>query len=216
MTNAYGRIYLEDAMENLGEMLDFAVNHCNMEIEDVINLFISGGWAEQYEKGVPKYICGMTGTELFLDMLSDSGIDITYRNMEVDYEYTAEYWCGHMLVYYQWYTGMRFKDVLSYVTIKEILKLYPSLQDASETRFVNALNKLINKKRPVSRLSYIRNVVGISQRELADKSGVTLRMVQQYEQRAKDINKASVTNLLALSKSLGCAIEDLLEPEILV
>ena len=43
------------------------------------------------------------------------------------------------------------------------------------------------------------------------KSGVNLRTLQQYELKAKDINKAATTTLLALSKTLGCKIEDLLE-----
>lgn len=39
-------------------------------------------------------------------------------------------------------------------------------------------------------------------------------MIQQYEQRAKDINKATGTNLLALAQTLGCRVEDLMEVEI--
>ena len=46
---------------------------------------------------------------------------------------------------------------------------------------------------------------------LAEKSGVSLRMIQQYEQGAKDINKASGESLVALSRALGCRMEDLLE-----
>ena len=46
---------------------------------------------------------------------------------------------------------------------------------------------------------------------LAEKSGVHIRNVQQYEQRAKDINKAAVITLVALAKSLNCEIENLLE-----
>ncbi len=36
-------------------------------------------------------------------------------------------------------------------------------------------------------------------------------MIQQYEQRAKDINKASAGNLFVLARVLGCKAEDLLE-----
>lgn len=36
-------------------------------------------------------------------------------------------------------------------------------------------------------------------------------MIQQYEQGAKDINKATGTNLLALARTLGCRMEDLME-----
>ena len=56
-----------------------------------------------------------------------------------------------------------------------------------------------------------RKHAGLTQKELAEKSGVNLRTLQQYELKAKDINKAATTTLLALSKTLGCKIEDLLE-----
>ena len=57
----------------------------------------------------------------------------------------------------------------------------------------------------------LRQSVGYSQRELAEKSGVNLRTLQQYELRAKDINKAATETLLKLSKTIGCKIEDLPE-----
>ena len=42
-------------------------------------------------------------------------------------------------------------------------------------------------------------------------SGAWLCSIQMYEQRNKDINKASVESLYRISKVLGCTIEDLLE-----
>ena len=52
---------------------------------------------------------------------------------------------------------------------------------------------------------------GFTQKELADNSGVSLRSIQMYEQRHKNINKASAETLYRLSKILGCTIEDLME-----
>ena len=43
------------------------------------------------------------------------------------------------------------------------------------------------------------------------KSGVSLRSIQMYEQRNKNINKASVETIYRLAKALGCEIEDLIE-----
>ena len=60
-------------------------------------------------------------------------------------------------------------------------------------------------------LKRIRTAYGCSQAELAKKSGVGLRSIQLYEQRQKDINKASAESLYRISKVLGCAMEDLLE-----
>ena len=63
-----------------------------------------------------------------------------------------------------------------------------------------------------SRLHTIRVRAGLSQSGLARRSGVTLRSIQMYEQRRKDLGKAAVSTVLALARTLGCRIEDLLEP----
>ena len=35
-------------------------------------------------------------------------------------------------------------------------------------------------------------------------------MIQQHEQRAKDINKSTASNLFSLARTLGCKAENLL------
>ena len=40
---------------------------------------------------------------------------------------------------------------------------------------------------------------------------MNLRTLQEYDSRAMDINRATGGTLLALSKALGCQVEDLLE-----
>ena len=60
-------------------------------------------------------------------------------------------------------------------------------------------------------LKRIRSAYGISQKELSVKFGVSIRSIQMYEQRNKDINKANSITLYSLSKVLGCSMEDLLE-----
>ena len=51
----------------------------------------------------------------------------------------------------------------------------------------------------------------LSQSQLAELSGVNLRMIQNYEQGFKDINKAQALTLYKLSKVLDVNIDDLLE-----
>lgn len=60
-------------------------------------------------------------------------------------------------------------------------------------------------------LKRIRSTYGYTQAELAKRSGVTLRSIQMYEQRNKDINKASADALYRISRVLGCSMESLLE-----
>ena len=60
-------------------------------------------------------------------------------------------------------------------------------------------------------LKRIRTAYGLTQAELAKRSGVSLRSIQMYEQRNKDINKASVETVYGLARVLGCSVEDLIE-----
>jgi transcriptional regulator with XRE-family HTH domain len=60
-------------------------------------------------------------------------------------------------------------------------------------------------------LKRIRIAYGCTQKELAKRSGVSLRSIQMYEQRNKDINKASAETLYRISRVLGCGMENLLE-----
>ena len=95
--------------------------------------------------------------------------------------------------------------------MSEIYKLYPTLHEASEEKFIDVANSILERKNLPTKLQTVRKAVGLTQKELSEKSGVTLRMIQQYEQRAKVINKATASNLFALAQVLGCKAEDLLE-----
>ena len=62
-------------------------------------------------------------------------------------------------------------------------------------------------------LKRIRESKGITQRQLADASGVSIRMIQHYEQGFKDINMAAAVSVVRLADALGCDVHDILEPE---
>ena len=51
---------------------------------------------------------------------------------------------------------------------------------------------------------------GYTQRELAVRSGLSIRTLQYYEQGVLDINKASAQVVFRLALALGCKMEDLL------
>lgn len=61
------------------------------------------------------------------------------------------------------------------------------------------------------KIQEIRKARGLSQRELAEASGVNVRVLQHYEQGFKDINKAAAETVKALADALGVRMEDLLE-----
>lgn len=61
------------------------------------------------------------------------------------------------------------------------------------------------------RISYARSPEYWMGWALARRSGVSLRSIQMYEQRNKNINKASAETLYRLAKVFSCSVEDLLE-----
>ena len=61
------------------------------------------------------------------------------------------------------------------------------------------------------KLTEIRKAAGLSQSQLATDSGVSVRMIQYYEQGVKDINAAQAMTVYKIAKALHCTVEDLLE-----
>ena len=62
----------------------------------------------------------------------------------------------------------------------------------------------------MNKLQEKRKEKGLSQSQLAEASGVNKRMIQYYEQGAKDIRKAQVETVFKLAHALGCLIEDII------
>lgn len=62
-------------------------------------------------------------------------------------------------------------------------------------------------------LQNIRKTKGLSQSQLANKSNVNLRTLQQYEQDTKNINGARLNTLVDLAIVLECNISDMLTDE---
>ena len=63
----------------------------------------------------------------------------------------------------------------------------------------------------MTNLKRIRTASGLSQAALAEASGVSLRMIQYYEQRVRDINAAGALTVYRMACALGCTVEDLIE-----
>lgn len=211
MICAYDEMYLNDAMHNMAEMFDYVAAGLAFNLDEFFDIFITSGYAAQFEKGVPKVISGVSGTELAMMVLEKSGLDVNFSRARIDYEYSTAYWCGWVLAYYQWRTGQTFKEIHKSISLVEMEQLYPEFHEASKDSFVEYISNVVCEKQSATKLQKLRKCYGYSQRELAERAGINLRMLQQYEIRAKDINKAAATTLLAIARTLGCEIEDLLE-----
>jgi len=65
----------------------------------------------------------------------------------------------------------------------------------------------------VSNLAKVRIFRRYTQAELADRAGVSLRVLQNYEQGANNINGAKLRKLCKIADALGCSVVDILQPE---
>lgn len=63
----------------------------------------------------------------------------------------------------------------------------------------------------MTNLRQLTQAAGITQKDLAEKSGVPLRAVQDYSQGHKPINQAAAVTVYKLAKALGVTVEELLE-----
>lgn len=50
----------------------------------------------------------------------------------------------------------------------------------------------------------------MSQKELAEKSGVNIRQIQRYENESSNIGNMTLRNALSLASALECDVKDLL------
>lgn len=67
-----------------------------------------------------------------------------------------------------------------------------------------------------TKLQKMRIRKNYSQKQLAVASGVTMRSVQCYEQRTRDIDGARLETLCDLCIALDCKLEDILESELAI
>ena len=211
MMKAYNELYLSDAMKNLGGMLDYAANDCGLAVDEILNMFIISGRADLFGAGAPALVAGMSGEELAVSIIRESGLTRELPPSTFRAERTREYWAGWILAYLQWETAWSFRWICSSCPAKEILALYPILHEASEQKAASVLRNRIETARKQTQLQRMRLYAGMTQAALAQKAEVSLRSIQMYEQQRKDINKAQAETLFRLAAVLGCREKDLLE-----
>ncbi|MBQ8803163.1 MAG: helix-turn-helix transcriptional regulator [Tyzzerella sp.] len=164
---------------------------------------------DAFSKGEIRYIAGMSGIELADRILKEYSITIETKDYDLRVDYPAEYWCGWILAYFQWYTGKTFSQLQKKISFKNLMNLYGVLHEADVSKAVEVLSRFLEDVS--TRLAKARLNAGLSQSELAKESGVSLRSIQMYEQRNNDINNAQYNRLCAIAKALHCKIEDIIE-----
>ncbi len=210
--NAYNELYLEDAANNLGGFFDYMVHSALISLDRSFAWLANSVVGQQFEKGNPTYIGGMSGAELAGHLLHE----ITGKWHRIEpmqhLDRSKEYWAGWALAHYQWRRGVSFKQMIEYgLTASRVCDMY-ILHESDISKFIQNADIIVNetKKLEKPRLKRLRCYCGYTQKQLSEKSGVSLRMVQLYEQGRNDLFHAQAGVVMELAKALNCTVEELL------
>ncbi|MCR4647441.1 MAG: helix-turn-helix domain-containing protein [Lachnospiraceae bacterium] len=208
---AYSDLYIESAQNIIGHMFDFAINENGMDADMFASVFSLSVYARELERGNPTFAAGKTGPEIMRLVIEESGLSMKIKPDVMYIDRSPEYWAGWSLAYFQWYTNQTYHHILKAVPFSKIVKMYPAYHEMDIMKFVEAMKEFLAAYYPHTALKRYRELLGFSQRELSEKSGVPIRQIQLFEQRERDINKTQAITLLMLSKALGCPMERLMD-----
>ncbi|MDD6192815.1 MAG: helix-turn-helix transcriptional regulator [Lachnospiraceae bacterium] len=208
MIHAYDECYLEFARDSFGTMLDVAVNLCKQDLRAFYDSFLASDYSLRFAKGDLSVIAGCSGIDLTYGVL---GIVDKRKEIEQPVNHSPEYWTGWVLAHYQWYSGLYFQVLDKEVPVETIMDMYSTYCGQDISRVVQKMNELRQANRCMTYLKMFRQNMHMTQKELADKTEIPLKTIQQYEQGQKNINKAQSEYVIRLAKVLCCAPEQLLE-----
>ena len=211
MIHAYRETYLSKAQSVLGDAFHYAVNTCGISGSDFIKLFVASSVSKRMENGEPAYLAGKSGIEIVVEVIAETMGKEIDEEPQIQMGRSREYWIGWAVAYYQWFSSRKYGDIFKVVTFEDLQNMYYTLHEADVSKFVDIMDKRMQEFFPETNLKRIRTGYGCTQAALAKLAGVSLRSIQMYEQRNKDINKASVETIHRIAKVLGCTIEDLME-----
>ena len=211
MTCAYDEMYLPQARETMGAMLDYAAWDCKIDIDVFFGLFVTSGFADRFGRGNPSIVAGKSGPEIAWDVFYATGYTAERPKPRYNMNRSREYWTGWILAHYQWHTAMSFREIMAYLPPSRARSLYSPFHERDPRAFVERADAIYLEGKKETNLKRRREARRMTQTELSAASGVPLRTLQQYEQRQKDIRKANIDYALSLARVLGCSVEDIID-----
>lgn len=214
MAYAYNGNIVPVVQNLIGGMLDFSTYGLGYELSDFFSLFLDSKYCRRVESADSATVMGKSGIELCYDITGHEYIAAEKMDIYTSHAISGrsrEYWTGWTLAYYQWITSFSYTEINDIKGIDDIASMYDVYHEMDISHFVERINEIYKIKNPESRLKKMRQNAGLSQSAVSELTGIPLKTIQQYEQRRKNINNASVDYLISLSRVLKCDIELLVE-----
>ena len=211
MIQGYINLYLDDVLSNLGSMMDYAVERCGEPLTPFYIRFLASGISAQMDAGNPKYLCGMSGSELAHTVAVRTGAPLRDEDPKIDIGSPA-YWTGWTIGYLRWNLNVDFAAMQSRgLPIEDLYSRYNVLHEADPAKSLafarKALEEFAEHDNPLRRA---RLSAGFTQRELAFLSNTTIRLIRAYEQGQLSLHNASAGTVLNICRVLGCSPKDIL------
>ncbi|MBQ0024191.1 MAG: hypothetical protein KBT00_00490 [Bacteroidales bacterium] len=202
--NAYNKIYLDDAMQTAGAMMDWAVNTLGCPAEEFCARFLSSGVADRFSRGDVACIAGKSGVELAREVMRCTGSDIDSCDSGISIS-SPEYWAGWTLSYYQWLSALSFKQLSRLgLDMCSVISMFYPLHEADLSVFCERADEIVKTHLNSSPhwIKRLRKLNDITQKELSEISNVPLRLIRAYEQKAIDTSNAESRTIQNLQRCL--------------
>jgi DNA-binding transcriptional regulator YiaG len=185
-------------------MLRYAVEDMHIGLTEFWDMFLISGVADLFGKGDFRFLVGMSGVETAWEVVWRLTGEWPQEKPTFNLEKSPIYWTGWILAWYQWYSGQNFRRISEFLTPVQVRDMYHPYHEMDPVQFADAADRIRRQKEMTTRLRMYRERMGLSQSELARESGVSVRMIQHYEQRQKDLNKAQMKTIWLLARALQC------------
>lgn len=203
--------YTENAIDNFANALDYVYVDQKKDIKNFIDMFIKCGLAKEYYLLNPVYVLGLSGKELVKKTYELNNIIYKERRIKKTYKKSIAYFVGVISLTYCYRRDIPIEIFFKKVKIDDLFKLYYPLHEADITKIIKILDEYLKKKSETTNLAYYRKILKLTQKELADLSGISVRSISLYEEKEKDISKASYATVEKIARALHTEPKNIIE-----
>lgn len=197
------------AIELIAEMFEYAKCHLHIGCDEFFDMLNKTHISDRLYNLDIIYIYGKSSIEIINDIYKAYDMKIKKFDKNRILKSDKYYWIGLVIASYCYGKKISFKEIGKRIKPSQVLKMYNTIHEAPHMKVIDEIDKILNKQEPI--LKHIRQSKNISQSELSILSGVSLRSIQMYEQKKKNISKASFEIVKRLANSLSIKMEELYE-----
>ncbi len=140
---AYDVFMLDVTKGKLGDMLEYAVNGCDLDIDEYFGLFAKSRIGIGFGNGDQKYVYYWSACELVHNVYFDLFMKEIPRGRNIfEDQKGREHWTGWALAQYQWYTNRAFLDILLDCKISDIRDMYIQYHEMDITSFIDKMDEI--------------------------------------------------------------------------